>query len=76
MTDEEVKRTDYPNGSYEVKHTHAYVGYIVAPNPFGGKWTMNFDGEKLFGAGFPEYIRRRGERWRLHFEDGVGWTWR
>jgi hypothetical protein len=73
---DDIKRTDYPNGSYEVKHKRTCIGYIVAPNPFGTTWTMNFNGEKLFGRGFSEYISRRGKKWRLHFEDGVGWNWR
>ena len=73
---DDVKRTDYPNGSYEVKHLLGNIGFIVAPNSFGSTWRMNWDGNKLFGVGFPEYIRRRGQKWRLHFENGVGWSWR
>jgi len=51
MSDEHTTRTDYPNGSYEVRHKLVQsVGYIVARNPFGGTWRMNIKGDKIHGA--------------------------
>lgn len=67
----------YPNGSFEMSHDMAHTGWIEAPNPFGGTWTMTFQ-NRIYGAGGnpdAQGIHRRGRKWYPRFEHGVGWSW-
>lgn len=78
---EHVTTTTYANGSYEVHHNLVSgIGWIVAPNPFGGTWTINLNSTGIHNqsTGNPDGqgIHRRGRKWYPHFDINVGWTWR
>lgn len=71
------RRTDYPNGSIEMREQRTGAGYMKAPNPFGSMWQMTFE-NRIFGAGGnpdAQGIWRRGKKWYPHFESGKGWWW-
>ena len=76
-----VVTTKYPNGSEESHHRIVPgIGWITAPSPFGTRWRMNVNslGVHNQATGNPDEpgIHRRGRKWYLHFEQGIGYSWR